>query len=170
MSVIYSAFNSMLIDFFSDLAESFPDYAIVSESRDMLRQAVSLNEKASHPLETFAEVFEPHKELIQAKDDTLFRVCKLPYMTSDEFDMSRIWQTLSEDNRDVIWAYLQQLFMLAHTATSMTPAMLRAVESMANNTLSKVKSNEMSAEDAQNPMKLMAEVMKDPDMMASFNS
>lgn len=165
----HKAFNSMLAEFFRDLADTFDDYAIIKDAKVMLDGVISTDECTVVPMETFVDVFKPHAELIMAKDPKLFDVCEIP-MISGGFDMAKEWKDLEDDNREAIWNYLQQLFLTGTTILSMSGEVLRSIESLANGCMKKVESGELTESEAQDPMIILKEIMQNPELMSALNT
>ena len=164
----YSAFNQMMVSFFSDLAETFEEYSVISDAKTLLDGALSLNSDTDVPMKTFVEVFKPHEALIMAKDPSLFDVCEIPMISAGGFDMASEWKTLEDDNKEAIWGYIQQLFLTGNTVLQLDPKMLGSIETFAATCLKSVEDGSMTAEDAQDPMKILQMMMANPEMMASF--
>ena len=164
----YKAFNSMLSEFFGDLAETFDEYQSISDARTLLSGLLSVNEETDVPMKTFIGVFSPHKDLLMAKDKKLFDVCKIPMVSESEFDISKEWGSLDDDNQEAIWGYLHQLFLIGSTVMSLDSNLISKIEAVAQGCMSKVESGEMSEEDAKNPMVIVQEILKDEDLVAAF--
>lgn len=98
----YKAFNSMLSEFFPDLADTFDEYTIVMDAKVMLDGVISIDDCSTVPMETFVGVFKPRAGLIMAKDPSLFELCEIPMITGGDFDMAKEWKDLEQDNREAI--------------------------------------------------------------------
>jgi hypothetical protein len=166
----YKAFNSMLSEFFRDLADTFDDYTIITDAKVMLEGVIATDECTTVPMETFVDVFKPHADLIMAKDPKLFDVCEIPMIASGGFDMAKEWKDLEEDNREAIWNYIQQLFLTGTTIMSMSGEVLSSIESLANGCMKKVESGELTESQAQDPMVILQEIMQHPELMTALNS
>ena len=164
----FKAFNSMLSEFFGDLAETFDEYQSVSDARSLLAGLLAVNDETDVPMKTFIAVFSPHKDLLMAKDSKLFEECKIPFVEDSGFDISREWKTLEDDNQEAIWGYLHQLFLIGSTILGMDTKLISTIEGVAQGCMDKVKSGEMSEEDAKNPMVIVQEIMKNKDLMEAF--
>ena len=165
----FKAFNSMLSEFFADLADTFDEYTQISDAKTMLDGLLLADEGNEMPMRKLVEVFSPHEKLIMDKDPEIFRVCQIPLITDAGFNLSNEWSTLEEDNQEAIWNYVQQLFLTGKTVLSMPQEMLSSIEGLAQGCIDKVQSGEMSEEDAKNPMVILQEMMKNPDIMNAFN-
>lgn len=166
----YKAFNSMLSEFFRDLADTFDEYSIITDAKVMLDGVISTDDCTTVPMETFVEVFKPHADLIMARDPNLFNVCEIPMITGGKFDMGKEWKDLEEDNREAIWNYIQQLFLTGTTILSMSDEVLTTVENLAKSCMKKVEQGELTEKEAQDPMVILQEIMGNPELMSALNT
>lgn len=166
----YKAFNSMLSEFFVDLADTFDDYDVITDAKIMLEGLIGTDESTPIPMEKFVDVFKPHADLIMSKDPELFRVCEIPMVGGGGFDMAKEWTTLEEDNREAIWNYIQQLFLTGTTILSMSGDVLSSIESLAQDCMKKVEKGELTESQAQDPMIILQEIMQNPDLMSALNT
>lgn len=166
----YKAFNSMLSEFFCDLADTFEEFAVITDAKTMLDGLIAADDCTQMPMQTFVDVFKPHADLIMSKDASLFDVCEIPMITGGGFDMAKEWTALEEDNREAIWNYLQQLFLTGTTILSMSGEVLSSIESLAHGCMKKVESGELTEKQAQDPMVILQEIMQNPDLMTALNT
>jgi len=166
----FKAFNSMLAEFFGDLADTFDEYQSVSDAKTLLTGLLAVDENTKVPMEKFVSVFSPHKDLLMAKDKKLFEVCTIPMVSESGFDISKEWETLEEDNQEAIWGYLHQLFLIGSTIQGLDSSLLSSIEGVARDCIDKVSSGEMTEEDAKNPMVIVQEIMKNKDLMKALGS
>lgn len=166
----YKAFNSMLSEFFCDLADTFDEYAVITDAKNMLDGLIAADECTTIPMEKFVDVFKPHTNLVMAKDSKLFDVCEMPMISGGGFDMATEWSALEEDNRDAIWNYIQQLFLTGTTILSMSGDVLSSIETLAQGCMKKVEAGELTENQAQDPMIILQEIMQNPELMSALNS
>ena len=166
----YKAFNSMLAEFFCDLADTFDEYTVISDAKVLLDGVIATDDCTPVPMEKFVDVFKPHAELIMAKDSSLFDVCEIPMITGGGFDMAKEWKVLEDDNREAIWNYIQQLFLTGTTILSMSGEVLSSIESLAQGCMKKVESGELTESQAQDPMVILQEIMQNPELMTALNT
>lgn len=164
----FTAFNSMLREFFSDLSDTFDEYTVISDAKSLLDVALAADSSTDVPMTTFIEVFSPHESLIMEKDPSLFKVCQIPMISEGGFDMAKEWETLEDENKDAIWNYIQQLYLTGKTVLSLDKTMLSSIEGFANSCMNDVNGGKMTAEEAQNPMVILQKMMQNPEMMAAF--
>lgn len=160
--ITYQSFNNLLCDFVSELSQTFDEYPQLSKSNETLASLVALDDTSSLPMDTFYNSFSEYAEQIMVKDETLFQNCKIPY--TESFDLHKAYHDSDSNTQEAIWNYLQQLFVTATTVKNMPGEMLSSIESVANACLSKVKSGEITAEQAQNPMFIMSQLQENPEI------
>ncbi|CAB1112935.1 unnamed protein product [Ectocarpus sp. CCAP 1310/34] len=158
--IINGAFNSMLSEFFCDLADTFDEYTVITDAKTMLEGLMAADECTEIPMGTFVEVFKPHADLIMTKDPKLFDVCEILLITGGEFDMAKEWTALEDDNREAIWNYIQQLFPAGTTILSMSGKVLSSIQSLAQGCMKKVENGELTESQAQDPMAETIETLK----------
>lgn len=166
----YTAFNSMLSEFFCDLADTFDEYVVITDAKNMLDGLISVDESTKLPMTTFVEVFQPHAELVMSKDPKLFDVCDIPMISGGGFDMAKEWSSLQEDNKDAIWNYVQQLYLTGTTILSMSGDVLKSIESLTEGCMKKVEDGELTESQAQDPMVILQEIMRNPELMNALNT
>lgn len=166
----YKAFNSMLSEFFGDLADTFDEYVVITDAKNMLDGLMSADESTKLPMKTFVDVFQPHAKLVMSKDPKLFDVCEIPMISGGGFDIAKEWAALEEENRDAIWNYVQQLFLTGTTILSMSGDVLKSIENLAQGCMKKVENGELTESQAQDPMIILQEIMKNPELMNALNT
>jgi len=162
----YQSFNNLLGEFVSELSQTFDEYPELTKANDSLSGLMALDDTTPLPLETFFKTFSEHADLIMSKDPEVFTKCSIPY--TDSFDLSKEFSGCDGDTKVAIWNYLQQLFVTATTVKSMPGDMLSSIESVANACLAKVKSGEVTEEEAQNPMFIMQQLQENPDLLKAM--
>lgn len=164
--ITYQSFNNLLGEFVSELSQTFDEYPELTKANDTLAGLMALDDTTSLPLETFFNTFSEHANLIMNKDPELFKKCSIPY--TDAFDLSKEFSGCDSDTKGAIWNYLQQLFVTATTVQNMPGEMLSSIESVANACLAKVKSGEVTEEEAQNPMFIMQQLQDNPELVKAM--
>lgn len=161
----------MLSEFFCDLADTFDEYAVISDAKTLLDGVVAADDSTDVPMNKFVDVFKPHADLIMAKDAKLFDVCEIPMITGGGgFDMAKEWKDLEAENREAIWNYIQQLFLTGTTILSMSGEVLSSIESLAQGCMKKVESGELTESQAQDPMVILQQIMQDPELINALNT
>ena len=116
------AFNTQLIRFFEQLSETYPEERDIKMSLEAIRGAKLINPKLI--LDLFYEhVFKDLNEVIKDKNaDALIEYAKAKI--ANQFNemspalaiFDKHWGTMTSDNQDVIWKYLQVLCVLCERA------------------------------------------------------
>ena len=116
------AFNTQLIRFFEQLSETYPEERDIKMSLEAIRGAKLINPKLI--LDLFYEhVFKDLNEVIKDKNaDALIEYAKRKI--ANQFNemspalaiFDKHWTTMTADNQDVIWKYLQVLCVLCERA------------------------------------------------------
>jgi hypothetical protein len=123
MASVLGIFNSKLIGFFEDLAETFPEEKDIKSALEMLQFA-----KKSTPtmiLSMFVEyVQKPLHDSIMKEDENSIIEFARASITSQFNEISpalmifdKHWATLSDANRQAIWKHLKVLVLLAERAS-----------------------------------------------------
>ena len=123
MATVLGIFNSKLIGFFEDLAETFPEEKDIKSALEMLQFA-----KKSTPtmiLAMFVEyVQKPLHEFIMKEDENaIIEFARASIVTQfNEISpalmiFDKHWATLSDVNRQAIWKHLKVLVLLAERAS-----------------------------------------------------
>ena len=123
MATVLGIFNSKLIGFFEDLAETFPEEKDIKSALEMLQFA-----KKSTPtmiLAMFVEyVQKPLHDSIMNEDENAIIAFARASISSQFNEISpalmifdKHWGTLSDPNRQAIWKHLKVLVLLAERAS-----------------------------------------------------
>jgi len=127
------AFNDMLEQFVKELIETFPEEKCLKKYQikiDMLR--------SSNPRKCvmkFMKKIKPYADSIMKKDDSFFMNVpegqEVPAIV-EELNLHSNWTPdLSQKTKDAIWQYLQTLYMLGTTITSIPPETMDMIEVIA---------------------------------------
>ena len=145
MATTTNAFNDMMQQFLDELVLTFP-----SEKKLVKFQTTfSLLRKANpkKPLKEFMESIAPHANHLMQKNDEFFKThaAEIPFL--EEIDISRLWNDdLSENTKNAIWQYLQTLYILGSTLTSLPQETLTMIESVAQQCASQLQENATAAD------------------------
>lgn len=120
-----SAFNEMIEAFLTELSNLRPGDPDVAGAIEALSLAKKTNVKL--PAIKFTEAMNPHMERIVAKDDKLFEEVEIEGIPN----MKNKWSGMSQGNKDVIWAYIQQLLMLGNGILQLPDSVMQTVEQLA---------------------------------------
>lgn len=144
-----SAFNEMMSNFLTELGKAFPEEKGIKKfetSFDLLRK--------SNPrkiVETYMAGIGPYAERISQHDATLLDE-DIGFLK--EMNMKSNWEKASQATRGAIFQYLQTLYMIGLTITSIPAETLSAIESLAKDCAEKMEAEGTGVEGI-NPDALM---------------
>ena len=132
-----SAFNDMMSQFLVELHKTFPDEKGIKKmltSFDML--------KSTNPrlvVNGFMDGVTPYAGNISAKDETflLEEVENIEFLR--ELDIKKYWGNMSTNTKAATWQYLQTLYMLGTTITSLPDDTLSQIEKIAKGVASQMQ-------------------------------
>jgi|TARA_B110000444_G_scaffold59755_1_gene55651 hypothetical protein len=132
-----SAFNDMMSQFLVELHKTFPDEKGIKKmltSFDML--------KSTNPrlvVNGFMDGVTPYAGKISAKDETflLEEVENIEFLR--ELDIKKYWGNMSTNTKAATWQYLQTLYMLGTTITSLPDDTLSQIEKIAKGVASQMQ-------------------------------
>ena len=161
--ISHKSFNHMLSEFVGNLSETFDDIEELQTAKTALSSMLEVNDEVEIPLNTFHELFSPHSDLIMKKDPSILQHVQIPL--ADGFDMKAAYNESDEETRDAIWGYIQQLLFISTTVKTMTPEMFDTIGSVTEAYMEKVRSGEISQENASNPFMIAQEIKNNPSIM-----
>ena len=124
-----TAFNDMMGQFLVELHKTFPE-------EKGLKKCLSAFDlmKASNPrlvVDGFMNGVTPYADKISAKDESFFieESKNLDFMKG--VNLEKHWGTASENTKSAIWQYVQTLYMLGTTISSIPEDTLSMIETVA---------------------------------------
>ena len=112
----YSAFITTYKEFLNDLIQSIPEEEKVHETL----KGISENEE-KEVVTQFTEMFKDSSKIVN-KDDSIFK-------ETEFLNIQNYWDEFSPKTKDIIWQYLNTLYVLATTISSIPPNLLNAIDS-----------------------------------------
>jgi len=114
-----SAFNTQLINFFDELCTTFPEEKEIKWATEGIKGAKKVNPRLV--LDLFVEhVYKDCSEAIATKNGNLMREIAQQKFKSQFNEMNsalsifdKHWDTMGENNQNVIWDYLKVLCVLS---------------------------------------------------------
>ena len=151
-----SAFNDMMSQFLVELHKTFPDEKGIKKmltSFDML--------KSTNPrlvVNGFMDGVTPYAGKISAKDETflLEEVENIEFLR--ELDIKKYWGNMSTNTKAATWQYLQTLYMLGTTITSLPDDTLSQIEKIAKGVASQMQDGD-GERDQDALMKMMGSML-----------
>ena len=121
--VFYDLFNSKVDEFLRDLSNTFPDIKQFTQFKTAFTLMKNLDEKK--PQAIFNNyVYASYGKQIKERDEQFFMETNFPIKSQREDywlefinNLRSIWKDLNDDNKNVIWTYLQLLVKLNEKCT-----------------------------------------------------
>jgi len=152
-----TAFNDMMGQFLVELHKTFPEEKGIKKmmtSFDLL--------KSSNPrlvVDAFMKGVSPYADKISAKDETfLLKEIDTIDLLKD-LDIKSYWERMSPNTKGATWQYLQTLYMLGTTITSLPQDTLSQIESIAQGVASKLQDEEGGELNQDALMKMMSTML-----------
>jgi hypothetical protein len=132
-----TAFNDMMGQFLVELHKTFPEEKGIKKMLTSFDVLKSTNPRMV--VDGFMSGVSPYASQISAKDDKfLLEECgKIDFLK--DLDLATYWMKMSANTRDVTWQYLQTLYMLGTTITSLPPDQMAQIEALAQGVASKLQ-------------------------------
>jgi len=133
------AFNDMMGQFLTELYKTTEDKGIKKfiASFELLKQT---NPKKC--VEAFMKGIQPHADKISQRDETFIHDIQQIEFLKD-LNIHEHWNSkLSENTKNAIWQYLQTLYMLGTTITSIPQETLSMIENIAKDCADKIESGD----------------------------
>ena len=132
-----NAFNDMLGQFLVELHKTFP------EEKDVKKMMTSFEVlRTTSPrlvVDGFMKGVSPYADRISAKDETflLNEIDTIDFLK--ELNIKSYWTRMSIGTKDATWQYLQTLYMLGTTITSIPADTLNLIEGIAKDCAEKME-------------------------------
>lgn len=135
-----TAFNDMLSQFLVELHKTFPEEKGIKKmmtSFDML--------KTTNPrlvVEAFMKGVTPYADKISAKDESflLKEIETIDFLK--DLGIKGYWERMTPNTQGATWQYLQTLYMLGTTITSIPDDTLKMIEGIAKDCADKIQSGD----------------------------
>ena len=124
-----SAFNDMMRQFLVELHKTFPEEKGIKKMLTSFDVLKSTNPRLV--VDGFMTGVTPYASKISAKDETflLNEIENIDFLK--ELDIKRYWERMSANTKNATWQYLQTLYMLGTTITSLPDDTLSQIEKIA---------------------------------------
>jgi len=132
-----NAFNDMLGQFLVELHKTFP------EEKDIKKMMTSFDVlRSTNPrlvVDAFMKGVTPYADKISAKDETflLNEIDKIEFLK--DLNIKSYWDRMSPNTKAATWQYLQTLYMLGTTITSIPADTLNLIEGIAKDCAEKME-------------------------------
>lgn len=132
-----TAFNDMMAQFLVELHKTFPDEKGIKKMMTSFDLLKSTNPRLV--VDGFMKGVGPFSGKISVKDESFL----LDDMNTIEFlkdlDVAKNWAKMSEGTKTAIWQYIQTLYMLGTTITSIPADTLSMIEGIAKDCADKMQ-------------------------------
>jgi hypothetical protein len=132
-----SAFNEMMGQFLVELHKTFPEEKGLKKCLSAFDLMKETNPRLV--VDGFMASVTPFADKISAKDDTFFinESKNLDFMK--DVNLEKHWSSCSQNTKDAIWQYVQTLYMLGTTISSIPEDTLSMIENVAKQCADKMK-------------------------------
>ena len=152
-----TAFNDMMGQFLVELHKTFPEEKGIKKmmtSFDLL--------KSSNPrlvVDGFMKGVSPYADKISAKDESflLKEIDTIDFLK--ELNIKSYWERMTTNTRAATWQYLQTLYMLGTTITSLPQDTLSQIENIAKGVASKLQDGDGGELNQDALMKMMGSML-----------
>jgi hypothetical protein len=151
-----TAFNDMMGQFLVELHKTFP------EEKGIKKMMTSFDVlKSSNPrlvVDAYMKGVTPYAEKISAKDESflLKEIETIDFLK--DLNIKSYWERMSVNTKGATWQYLQTLYMLGTTITSIPDDTLKMIESIAKECADKME-NDGGELDQDALMKMMGSML-----------
>lgn len=132
-----TAFNDMMGQFLAELHMSFPEEKSIKKYMTAFELMRSTNGRLV--VDGFMGAIGPHMNKISEKDENFFVENAETIDFLKDINLKKIWPLASAGTRDAIWQYIQTLYMLGTTITSIPPDTLKMIETVAKQCADKLQ-------------------------------
>jgi hypothetical protein len=134
-----TAFNDMMGQFLVELHKTFPEEKGVKKMMTSFDVLKSTNPRLV--VDAFMKGVTPYAEKISAKDETflLKEIETIDFLK--DLNIKSYWERMSVNTKGATWQYLQTLYMLGTTITSIPDDTLKMIEGIAKECADKMETD-----------------------------
>lgn len=125
-----ATFNEMMGQFLTELVQTFPEEKAMKKYLAAFEMASKSNARIC--MQEFMSSITPYSQQIMGRDDSFFieHNDEIPFV--NELNLKTHWNDdLSENTKNAIWQYLQTLYLMGMTISSLPDETLAMIESVA---------------------------------------
>jgi len=127
----------MMGQFLAELHMSFPEEKSIKKHMTAFELMRSANGRLV--VDGFVADIAPHMDKISEKDENFFIENAETIDFLKDINLKNIWPVASDNTREAIWQYIQTLYLLGTTITSIPPETLSMIESVAKQCADKLQ-------------------------------
>ena len=151
-----TAFNDMMGQFLVELHKTFPEEKGIKKMMTSFDVLKSTNPRLV--VDAFMKGVTPYAEKISVKDESflLKEIETIDFLK--ELNIKSYWERMSDNTKGATWQYLQTLYMLGTTITSIPDDTLKMIEGIAKECADKME-NDGGELDQDALMKMMGSML-----------
>ena len=142
-----TAFNDMMGQFLVELHKTFPEEKGLKKYIAAFELIRDTNPKKI--VNKFMTNITPHVDKISSRDESLFLEDSSELEFMQAINIKECWPKASDGTKDAIWQYLQTLYMLGTTITSIPAETLSMIENVAKQCAENMKDSGESLDENQ---------------------
>ena len=141
-----NAFNDMMGQFLAELHKTFPEEKGIKKCMSGFEIMRTSNPRLV--IDGFMASVTPFAEKISAKDDTFFlnEAKNLDFLK--DVKLEEKWASVSQQTKDAVWQYVQTLYMLGTTISSIPEDTLSMIEKVAKECADKLEGQDGGIDEA----------------------
>lgn len=141
-----NAFNDMMGQFLAELHKTFPEEKGIKKCMSGFELMRQTNPRLV--VDGFMAGVTPFADKISAKDDTFFinEFKNLDFLK--DINLEGHWSSISDGTKDAIWQYVQTLYMLGTTISSIPEDTLSMIEKVAKQCADQMESSGSGIDEA----------------------
>tara|TARA_R110000823_G_scaffold46925_6_gene119997 strand:+ start:2205 stop:2690 length:486 start_codon:yes stop_codon:yes gene_type:complete len=134
-----TAFNDMMGQFLEELHKTFPEEKGIKKMMTSFDILKSTNPRLV--VDAYMKGVTPYADKISSKDETflLEEIDTIDFLK--DLNIKSYWEQMSENTRAATWQYLQTLYMLGTTITSIPDDTLKMIEGIAKECADKMQND-----------------------------
>ena len=134
-----TAFNDMMSQFLVELHKTFPEEKGIKKMMTSFDILKSTNPRLV--VDAYMKGVTPYADKISSKDETflLEEIDTIDFLK--DLNIKSYWEQMSENTRAATWQYLQTLYMLGTTITSIPDDTLKMIEGIAKECADKMQND-----------------------------
>jgi len=134
-----TAFNDMMGQFLMELHKTFPEEKGLKKYIAAFEIIRDTNPKKI--VNKFMENIAPHVDKISARDESIFMDDSADLEFMKALNIKECWPKASDGTKAAIWQYIQTLYMLGTTITSIPAETLSMIENVAKQCAEKMQND-----------------------------
>ena len=141
-----TAFNDMMGQFLAELHKTFPEERGIKKCMSGFEIMRTSNPRLV--IDGFMASVTPFAEKISTKDDTFFlnEAKNLDFLK--DVKLEEKWMSVSQQTKDAVWQYIQTLYMLGTTISSIPEDTLSMIEKVAKDCADKLEGQDGGIDEA----------------------